>query len=99
MLNPTGYKYQNTSTPMTNSGLPQFVMDGSRDFTDGNDNLSSGGRGRSRSYSMQGKPPDIEEMTGKRRKSLCYIGSSKSEPINVLNASGKKYHLFNAEQY
>lgn len=89
-LHPNGYNYQSTSTPMTSSGLPQFAVDGSRDFTDGrDDNLSSGGR-RSRSFSMQTKPPDIEQVTGKRRKSLCYIGSSKSEPINVLNASGKK---------
>ena len=89
-LNPNGFNYQNTSTPMTSSGLPQFAVNGSRDFTDGRDNdLSSSGRARSHSYSMQGKRPDIEQVTGKRRKSLCHIGSSKSEPINVLNASGK----------
>ena len=96
-LNPNSYNYQNTSTPMTSS---QFAVDGSMDFTDGrDDNLSSDGRGRSRSFSMQGKPPDIEQVTGKRRKSLCYIGSSKSEPINVLNASGKRILKYLLMQY
>ena len=61
------------------------------DFTDGRDNNLSGVRGRSRSFSMQGKPPELEQVTGKRRKSLCYIGTSKSDPINVLNASGKQW--------
>jgi len=93
MVNTAAYNY--SSTPIMNSVVrqsPSFPMEGSTDFTDDN---SSSVRGRSRSFS-QTKPPvlNTEQVTGKRRKSLCVIGTSKSEPTNVLNASGKKIHMY-----
>ena len=88
VLNTASYGYQNTSTPVANSDT--LALNRSSDFTDSRDDNLSSVRGRSRSFSMQGKPPEIEQVAGKRRKSLCYIGTSKSEPTNVLNASGKQ---------
>ena len=71
---------------------PAFATDRLRDYTDGRDDSSSS-RIRSRSLSVHNRPPGMEEVTptGRRRKSLCYIGSSLSEPTNVLNASGGKF--------
>ena len=93
MINATSYSYQ-SSTPMMAAAAPQltFAMDKSRDFTDSsrNEDSSSSSRGRSRSFSIQDKRPNVEQVTGKRRTSLCYIGSSKSDPVNVLNATGKE---------
>lgn len=90
------YSAYQSSTPMMGMAAPQmtFAVDRSRDFSDGRDDSSPSNRTRSRSFSMQRhKPLDIEQVTstGRRRKSLCNIGSSMSDPINVLNASGEKF--------
>ena len=81
-------------TPLVGAAAPQpsFVMDRLRGYTDGRDDNSSS-RIRSHSLSVHNKPPVIEEVTStrRRRKSLCYIGSSMSKPTNVLNASGGKF--------
>lgn len=88
MHSSTSYS-RHSSTPLMGPVAPRPTL--TADFTDGRDDDGlAGSRVRSRSFSVQGKPPDIEQVTGKRRKSLCYIGSSKSDPINVLNASGEK---------
>jgi len=52
-----------------------------------------GDMGRTRASSFGARPTvlnsDQSSVSGKRRKSLCNIGPSKSEPTNVLNAAGK----------
>ena len=90
------YSAYQSSTSVMGMAAPQmtFAVDRSRDFSDGRDDSSPSNRTRSRSFSMQQhKPLDIEQVTstGRRRKSLCNIGSLMSDPINVLNASGKKF--------
>ena len=92
MINATSYSYQSNTPVMAATPQLTFAMDRSRDFTDNSrdEDSSYSSCGRSRSFSLQGKPPDVEQVTGKKRTSLCYIGKSKSGPINVLNATGKE---------
>ena len=90
------YSAYQSSTSVMGMAAPQmtFAVDRSRDFSDGRDDSSPSNRTRSRSFSMQRhKPLDIEQVTstGRRRKSLCNIGTSMSDPINVLNALGEKF--------
>ena len=91
------YNYQPSVThPTTNS--PDFA-----------DLRGDMGRTRASSFgATQSRPTalntDQNQVSGKRRKSLCNIGSSKSEPTNVLNAAGEVYtssfcHLVNCVWY
>lgn len=86
VFNSAGYSYQNSSTPVVGSLAP-FLMGELDSRDDGEYSCHT----RSRSVSVHAKPvmSNSEQVTGKRRKSLCYIGTSKSEPTNVLNASGR----------
>jgi len=56
------------------------------------------GRTRANSFGYaQSRPTvltsDQSSVSGKRRKSLCNIGPSKSEPTNVLNAASEAHIL------